>query len=564
MTEKSSLSHHLRPHSPGNLRFGIICNGSTLERWQAECVGHLVDNELATLNLIIVDDGSWAASRTLLKTEPRRWIYTLFRMSWFKVEPRRHVDMSSTFEGVPALHPGIITKGKFSQYFDEDSMERLRSADLDFVLRFGFNILRGEVLTAPRHGIWSFHHDDEKKYRGSPAGFWEIYLGDPVTGAILQRLTERLDGGIVLKRGYLSTVDDSYVGNIDSVYTESATWPAQVCRDILRENASYLDQAPTKTEAPVFYPPTNSQMLKFLLILSKNRLKRLFREYAKDYKWNIGVVHDSIERFADPGYEPSIQWCAPPPRGKFYADPFPLSDPSLDRDQEHILFEHFDYKQDEAEIAYARLTGDGQGAAGIEVTGISSAIQPGFHVSYPYTFSVDGQSYCVPESYKGNEIALYRAVEAPLGWEKVCTLLDDMAGVDPTLFPFRGKWWLFCTDRHWGRQYNLLVYHSQELSGPWTPHECNPVKIDVTSSRPAGTPFVVGEKLYRPAQNCSVTYGGSVVIAHVEELTEKSYRETVVHRIRPLAPYCNGLHTLSRSGGKTLVDGKRILYKFQL
>ena len=38
-----------------------------------------------------------------------------------------------------------------------------------------------------------------------PPGFWEIHNGDPVTGVILQRLTETLDGGVVLHAGWFKT-----------------------------------------------------------------------------------------------------------------------------------------------------------------------------------------------------------------------------------------------------------------------------------------------------------------------------------------------------------------------
>ena len=123
--------------------------------------------------------------------------------------------------------------------------------------------MRGEILSIARYGVWSFHHADEEKYRGSPAGFWEIYHGDPVTGAILQRLTERLDGGIVLRRGYLKTVDYSYVRNIYSVYHESATWPALVCQDIRNGGTTAVNGSPSGSTAPVYYPPGNLQLLRF-------------------------------------------------------------------------------------------------------------------------------------------------------------------------------------------------------------------------------------------------------------------------------------------------------------
>ena len=45
-----------------------------------------------------------------------------------------------------------------------------------FMLRVGFNIIRGEILNVPKYGVWSFHHDDEVKYRGGPAGYGKYIL----------------------------------------------------------------------------------------------------------------------------------------------------------------------------------------------------------------------------------------------------------------------------------------------------------------------------------------------------------------------------------------------------
>ena len=157
---------------------------------------------------------------------------------------------------------------------------------MDFILKFGFGIIRGEILNAARYGVWSYHHADEEKYRGSPPCFWEIYRGDNVTGAMLQRLTNRLDGGIVLKKGYFSTIKSSYAENLDQSYYESAKWPAQVCVDISNSNADYLNAAPSQTTAPILHSPTNLQMLVFALILLRNRLAVRWRSLFRHEKWN--------------------------------------------------------------------------------------------------------------------------------------------------------------------------------------------------------------------------------------------------------------------------------------
>ena len=66
--------------------------------------------------------------------------------------------------------------------FPPGAIAALLSHDLDVILRFGFNILRGEVLTSARYGIWSFHHGDNEFYRGGPPLFWEVVEDNPCSG----------------------------------------------------------------------------------------------------------------------------------------------------------------------------------------------------------------------------------------------------------------------------------------------------------------------------------------------------------------------------------------------
>jgi len=159
------------------------------------------------LTLLIVDarprvprNPWWRRLVTLLRL--RGVLYSIY-MRYF-VEPYCDAiskeDVSSLVNGVPRQECHVRLKGKFSEYFSEEDIAAIRSYELDFILRSGFNIIRGEILSVPRYGVWSFHHDDIEKYRGGPPAFWEIFYGDSKTGVTLQRLTDRLDGGVVLKR----------------------------------------------------------------------------------------------------------------------------------------------------------------------------------------------------------------------------------------------------------------------------------------------------------------------------------------------------------------------------
>ena len=67
--------------------------------------------------------------------------------------------------------------------------------EVDVAIRFGFGILKGEALTAPKHGVVSYHHGDVREYRGRPAGFYEFLHNEEYAGVTVQRLNQELDKG---------------------------------------------------------------------------------------------------------------------------------------------------------------------------------------------------------------------------------------------------------------------------------------------------------------------------------------------------------------------------------
>ena len=251
------------------LRFGVLCNGTIFREWQARCIEALIAAG-ARPALLILDARPPLPPKPLAARLGRllRLKINLFSIySRYYVNPRarasRPVELSQILAGVPQQRCVVQKRGKFSEYFDPADVAAIRGHQLDFMLRFGFNIIRGEILSAPRYGVWSFHHGDEQRYRGAPPGFWEIFRDDPETGAILQRLTETLDGGVVLKKALLPTVSHSYAANRDAAHYAGIPWPAEVCRDILAGQADYVDAGPVRTTAPIYKEPSNGEMIRF-------------------------------------------------------------------------------------------------------------------------------------------------------------------------------------------------------------------------------------------------------------------------------------------------------------
>src|SRR5262249_1702872 len=105
----------------------------------------------------------------------------------------------------------------------------------------------------------------------------------------------------------------------------------------------------------------------------------------------------------------------------------------------------------------------------------------------------------------------------------------------------------------------LHAYYAPAIDGPWTPHARNPLKRDAATARPAGRPFTVGDHLYRPAQDCSVTYGGAVHVMEIATLTPTTFVETLAPRLEPdpAWPYPDGLHHLVVDGTRVFIDAKR-------
>jgi hypothetical protein len=154
---------------------------------------------------------------------------------------------------------------------------------------------------------------------------------------------------------------------------------------------------------------------------------------------------------------------------------------------------------------------------------------------------------------------MYRAVDFPERWEPAAILVDGIAAADSTVLELDGRWWMFANVAEDGSSKcdQLWLFHADSIAGPWRPHVRNPVKIDVRSTRPAGSLFRRGGRLIRPSQDCSTSYGGALTLSEVTRLTRDDYAEIEVEKLLPgWLPSNLGFHTLSSSARLEVIDGK--------
>ena len=237
---------------------------------------------------------------------------------------------------------------------------------------------------------------------------------------------------------------------------------------------------------------------------------------------------------------------------RFVADPFMV----LAQNKYILFFEAMNRETSRADIGYAEST-DGKSWKYKKII-----IHESFHLSYPYVFEWNNAYYMIPESHHDLSVRLYKAVSFPDNWVYIGNLLSGYHFVDPSIFQYNKKWWLFVATPE---SDTLNLYYASNLLGEWKPHPMNPIiKFNNKIARPGGRVIADNGRLYRFTQDDQSSYGTRVFAFEITELSEKSYREKLVE-----TPVINmtgkgwnsaGMHNvdLHKTGNKwmAVVDGR--------
>jgi hypothetical protein len=441
----------------------------------------------------------------------------------------------------------------WSDRFSDVEIAAIRSYEVDVLIRVGFRILRGDILTAARHGVWSFHHGDNDVNRGGPPGYWESMESWPTTGCTLQVLSEDLDNGQLLDKTWAGTVSSSVADNNRSTYWKALSMiPRQLAALQQKGAARFFDDAKAAFGHPRWYSnrlyraPDNTELLRLLGIRLVRRIRRAIDARLGFDQW-IMLVHSSESLSMSLWRYKRLM----PPKDRFWADPFLL----VHAGRTYLYFEELMFATQRGHISVAELRPDGTMLAP------QRALVADHHLSYPFVFHHDGQIYMVPESRGDHCVPLYRCVEMPARWEKVGNLMDDVDMVDATIHFHDGRWWMFVNmiqNRGGSSCDELFLFHAESpITRDWTPHPMNPVVSDVRRARPAGKLFVHEGRLYRPSQDCSRRYGWGLNLNWVETLTTENYVEHLVSRAEPRwAPDVRATHSFNREGNLHVIDAE--------
>ena len=550
------------------LKIGIMCRSDSFHAWEASVIHNLIGYRDISIELMILEDLPKTNLISLLrKVSWKNLFWHIYYKLWVsKMRFGSLVNMQNELKDVSRITCQPIINDRFYQYFSNSDLNCIRNYDLDVIIKFGFNIIRGKILDSAKYGVWSFYPNDVTRIQGIPSCFWEIYYVNPLTNAVLQQLTEDLDGGRIIERGYFSTISHSYIKNLNQVYNSSVLWVTRACRRILDCPSSSLFAATHSANgdseakilneqsqlSPNYKLPTNYQVVRFIFRLFINFLSRRVNHAIFKPSWTIGIVKINPEDLFQIKELVEVTWL-PSPKGSFFADPFVIKN----KGKYYIFFEEYLYSRLSGHISVIE-TSDFQSFSSPEIV-----LEKPFHLSYPYVFEHDGRNYCIPEQCQTGKVVLYEARAFPRDWKEIATILN-FPGLDPTIIRHNGKWWLF-TGRE-GGEAELFLWVAKDLTGPWRPHPQNPIKTDIRSSRPGGRPFLLKNGNWiRPAQESSISYGRKLVFNEIVALSETCYEERPVHSVAPdpNGSFLEGLHTLDYASDFCIIDGLTLNISWQ-
>jgi hypothetical protein len=439
------------------------------------------------------------------------------------------------------LQPTVSSSGHVHR-FGEVDLAKVRSSGCDVLVHLGTGILRGAILDAVPLGILSFHHGDNRHYRGGPPGYWEVIHRRDSTGWILQRLTDRLDDGIIYRRGATWTQP---LAEWNRAYVVATSAHALV---ELLESVALTESPPTPEPltqpGPLYRFPSGFQAIHGLVKVGTRSAAQIVRKYvAPRPEWAVLVAAGTWSQPGERSWVPLKN----PPR-TFVADPFVV----MEGGQTVVFVEEFDRVKGRAAIAVY----DGSVTS---PTRLGIAISEPFHLSFPFIFRFEGDLYMSPESWMVEQIRIYRCIEFPLSWELCHSHLDGHKYVDPMIVSVNDEWTILATpvDERSGDAHSRLEAFSLGRTPFGAPRMVSrsPVVFDSESARNGGL-VTAGTSRFRCGQRQGFgMYGEDLRLFEIQECSPTSYREVEVQLPSGLRPSgVRGFHHLSATEDLTAID----------
>jgi hypothetical protein len=398
------------------------------------------------------------------------------------------IDFESIYKGAWQSLPGKIYK-------------ELKDGNIDVVIKFGMSLLHlDERKSLPP--ILSYHHGDPSKYRGRPAGFYEILNNEKTTGIIVQALSNKLDAGEIFAFAESKVVNFSYKKTAINFYSYSIP--------LLRKaiiNLSCNSPVVRDVDGANYRLPSNVKVTSFIFVLILNAFKKLVYGLFFEKKWKVATTKNTLNlKQTEVLSAHEFNEVPIDKRYNFYADPF------FSENGKKIRLEALDNKTGLGDIVEVESS---------DYTKQATLIS-GEHLSYPCSFTFKGKEYLLPEV--ASHSAQYFCEINKFDEQHFLKGLEDKRIVDATLLFTDEKYFLFFGENQTAHTL-LNLWMADSPYDVFEPHPSSPIVISPWEARMGGKIVDYQGKLLRFGQNNSGEYGESLAIMDITKLTAASYEE---------------------------------------
>jgi hypothetical protein len=501
------------------LRLGIIVDGGSIARWQADALAE-VSNEYRILFY----------NCTNMRPQTRRlrhWPYyalnllslrtTLTRRTPLRELGKDVIDFACEHDGTWQRLPGQL-------------VDQLKTDRLFGIVKFGMGLLQVPTEAELPIPILSFHHGDLRRFRGRPAGFYELLDGEPVVGQVVQQLTNRLDAGPVLGFAETSARPYSYRATMAEAYRTSPLVLKQAVRNLAA--GKQIDMTPaehmTRLPAPAAVVRFGGQRL-------ISMVQRIAYGLAIEKRWRTALAPVPHPAFPAAGQLPPRRaWTfLPVPKGyHFVADPF--FHPTADG----ILVEAL---RDDSGVGDILHLADGR----------HRVLLSGGHFSYPAAIETAGDAQMVPEMSEHSGATVFRLANSSVVPIGELNIGRRARLIDPTPFYRNGRCYLFANLASEGSSV-LRLWVGDDLTSELAEHPKSPIRLSPAGSRMGGLIVEQEGKPFRFGQNLRNKYGDGLIVFAIDALTPEDYRERPVSELR--FEDVRGPHTLNVRDNMLLFD----------
>jgi hypothetical protein len=149
----------------------------------------------------------------------------------------------------------------FDDIHSEDALNHVRGLGPTLGLVYGGPIVRPELFSIPELGTLGIHHGKVPHYRGKKTTFWALYNGETEVGVIIQKISDRLDAGDIVRQSTLSVRNRPLPLVRQDLERIGIDLYLDAIKDVFDGTAHYVPQP--AGSGPLYKDPTAIDLLRF-------------------------------------------------------------------------------------------------------------------------------------------------------------------------------------------------------------------------------------------------------------------------------------------------------------